>query len=142
MGGPPVHEVPKIWKLLQARIARLYADWGATVFFRGGGIVTGHRTQLTIAITDMCNSMKIMNVPPNTFGGRFYRSDELTNSVKALKDNVCQVMVVYESKVGVKLPVTRIEMLHFMQICSKHATKTATNASTLRNAPVFSVTFR
>jgi len=32
---------------------------GATKNFRGGAIVTGHRTQLTIAITDSTTTMKM-----------------------------------------------------------------------------------
>ena len=34
-----------------------YADWGRLIFFFGGAIVTGHRTQLTIAITDSATTM-------------------------------------------------------------------------------------
>ena len=44
--------------LLLRHVARL-RRFGATKNFRGGGIVTGHRTQLTVAITDSATTMKM-----------------------------------------------------------------------------------
>jgi len=43
---------------MQARSHAFYADWGRLKFL-GGNIVTGHHTQLTIAITDSTTTMKM-----------------------------------------------------------------------------------